>query len=90
MMGCSPISNKCVSEDVGLRKEIMSKAHHSRYTVYPESTKIYKDKKRMKLEFSTDFHPQMDSQSKWTNQILMDMFWLAYGTPKVVGFNTYL
>ena len=57
MRGCSPISNKCVSEDEGLRKEIMSKAHYSLYTIHPRSTKMYKDEKMMELVFSTDFHP---------------------------------
>ena len=57
MMGCSLVSNKYVSEHEGLSKEIMSKTHHSLYTVCPKSTKMYKDKKRTKLEFSTNFHP---------------------------------
>jgi hypothetical protein len=35
----------CVSGIVGLRKEIMSEAHHSPYIVYPGGTKIYRDMK---------------------------------------------
>jgi hypothetical protein len=42
-----------VSEGEGLRKEILSKTHHSPYTVHPGSTKMYKDKERSGLEFST-------------------------------------
>jgi hypothetical protein len=53
MLGCSPISDECVSEDEGLRKEILSKTHHSPYTVHPRSTKMYKDEERSGLEFST-------------------------------------
>jgi hypothetical protein len=37
----------------GLRKEILSKTHHSLYTVHPGSTKMYKDEERSELEFST-------------------------------------
>ena len=51
MLGCSPISDECVSEDEGLRKEILSKAHHSSYTIQSGSTKIYKDEERLGLEF---------------------------------------
>ena len=40
MLGCSPISDECVSKDEGLRKEIFSKAHHSLYTVHSGSTKM--------------------------------------------------
>jgi hypothetical protein len=36
-----------------LRKEIMSKTHHSQSTVHPRSTNMYKDEERSKLEFST-------------------------------------
>jgi hypothetical protein len=57
MMGCSPVSNEYVSEDEGLRKEIMSKIHHSLYTLLPRSTKMYKDEKSAELEFSTNFQP---------------------------------
>ena len=54
MLGCSPISNECVTKDEGLRKEILSKAHHSLYTVHSRSThQIYKDKERSRLEYST-------------------------------------
>ena len=53
MLGCSPISNECVSEDEGLRNEILSKAHHSPYPIHSGSTKMYKDEERSKLEFST-------------------------------------
>jgi hypothetical protein len=53
MMGCSPISDECVSEGEGLRKEILSRTHHSPYTVHPGSTKMYKDDERSKMEFST-------------------------------------
>jgi hypothetical protein len=53
MMGCSPISDECVSKDEGLRKEILSKTHHSSYTVYLGSTKVHKDEERSRLEFST-------------------------------------
>jgi hypothetical protein len=53
MLGCSPISNECVSEDKGLRNEILSKTHHSPYIVHPGSIKKYKDKKRSGLEFNT-------------------------------------
>jgi hypothetical protein len=35
----------CVLESRGLRKEIMSKAHRSRYTVHPGGIKMYKDVK---------------------------------------------
>jgi hypothetical protein len=52
-MGCSPISDECVSKDEGLRKEILSKTHHSSYTVYLGSTKVHKDEERSRLEFST-------------------------------------
>ena len=52
-MGCSPILDECVSGDEGLRKEILSKAHHSSYIVHTKSTKMYKDKERSGLEFST-------------------------------------
>ena len=53
MLGCSPISDECVLGDEGLRKEILSKAHHSSFTVHSGSTKIYKDDERSGLEFST-------------------------------------
>jgi hypothetical protein len=45
MLGCSPISNKCVSEGEGLRKEIMSKTHHSLYAIHSRSNKMYRDVK---------------------------------------------
>jgi hypothetical protein len=35
----------CVPEIEGLRKEIMSEAHHSPYTVHPGGTKMYCDVK---------------------------------------------
>jgi hypothetical protein len=35
----------CVPGIGGLRKEIMSEAHHSPYTVHPEGTKMYRDVK---------------------------------------------
>ena len=35
----------CVSGIEGLRKEIMSEAHHSPYTVHPRGTKMYRDMK---------------------------------------------
>ena len=35
----------CVPGIGGLRKEIMSVAHHSPYTVHPRSTKMYRDVK---------------------------------------------
>ena len=53
MLGCSPISDECVSGDEKLRKEILSKAHHSSYAVHSGSTKMYKNKERSGLEFST-------------------------------------
>jgi hypothetical protein len=44
--GYSPISSKCVCTQIGgLRKEIVSKAHHSPYTVHPRGTKMYSDVK---------------------------------------------
>jgi hypothetical protein len=33
----------CVQGIGGLRKEIMSEAHHSPYTVHPKGTKMYRD-----------------------------------------------
>jgi hypothetical protein len=42
-----------VSEGEGLRKEILSKTHHSLYTVHSGSIKMYKDDERSGLEFST-------------------------------------
>ena len=47
------LTHECVSEDKGLRREILSKAHHSPYTVHSGSTKMYKDEERSGLEFST-------------------------------------
>jgi hypothetical protein len=35
----------CVLGIGGLRKEIMSEAHHSLYTMHPEGTKMYHDVK---------------------------------------------
>jgi hypothetical protein len=35
----------CVPGIGGLRKEIMTKAHHSSYTVHPRGTKMYRDVK---------------------------------------------
>ena len=35
----------CVPGIGGLRKEIMSEAHHSSYIVHPRSTKMYRDVK---------------------------------------------
>jgi hypothetical protein len=40
------LTHECASESEGLRKEIMSKTHHSPYTVHYASTKMYKDKQR--------------------------------------------
>ena len=42
-----------MSGDEGLRNEILSKTHHSPYTVHSGSTKMYKDEEMSKLEFST-------------------------------------
>jgi hypothetical protein len=53
MLGCSPISDECVSEGEGLRKEILSKTHHSLHTIHPGSTKMYNNDERSELEFST-------------------------------------
>ena len=53
MLGCSPISNECVSKGEGQRKEILSETHHSPYTEHSGSTKMYKDEERLGLEFST-------------------------------------
>ena len=53
MLGCSPILDEYVSGVEGLRKEILSEAHHSPYTVHSRSTKMYKDKERSGLELST-------------------------------------
>ena len=32
-----------VPKDEGLKKKILEEAHHSKYTVYPDSGKIYRD-----------------------------------------------
>ena len=45
------LTHECVSEDEGLRKEILSKAHHSLNTVHSGSTKMYKVEERSGLEF---------------------------------------
>jgi hypothetical protein len=42
-----------VLEGEGLRKEILSKTHHSPYIVHPGSIKKYKDEERLGLEFNT-------------------------------------
>jgi hypothetical protein len=42
-----------VSEGERLRREILSKTHHSPYTVHSGSTKMYKDEERLGLEFNT-------------------------------------
>jgi hypothetical protein len=54
------LTHECVSEGDGLRKKILSNTHHSPYIVYTVptgSTKMYKDEKKVELEFSTNFHP---------------------------------
>ena len=53
MLGCSHVLDECLSRDEGLRKEILTKTHHSSYTVHSGSTKMYKDEERSRLEFST-------------------------------------
>jgi hypothetical protein len=55
MLGCSPISDGCVLEDEGLRKEILSKTHHFPYTVHPGSIKMYKDEFALPLDLITLF-----------------------------------
>jgi hypothetical protein len=47
------LTHRCVSEGERLRKEILSKTHHSLYTVHSGSTKVYKDEKESGLVFST-------------------------------------
>jgi hypothetical protein len=42
-----------VSEGERLRREILSKTHHSPYIVHSGSTKMYKDEERSGLEFNT-------------------------------------
>jgi hypothetical protein len=42
-----------VSEGERLRREFLSKTHHSPYTVHSGSTKMYKDEERLGLEFNT-------------------------------------
>jgi hypothetical protein len=44
------LTQECVK---GLRKEILSKTHHSSYTIHPRSIKMYKEEERSGLEFST-------------------------------------
>ena len=44
-----------MSKGEGLRNEILSKTHHSPYTVHSGSTKMYEDKKSSRLKFSTYF-----------------------------------
>jgi hypothetical protein len=46
------LTHECVSKGKGLRKEILSKTHHSPYIVHPESIKMYKDEQRSELDFS--------------------------------------
>jgi hypothetical protein len=46
------LTHECMLKG-GLRKEILGKTHHSPYTVYSGSTKMYKDEERSGLEFST-------------------------------------
>jgi hypothetical protein len=50
MMGYSSMS---VLEGEGLRNEILSKTHHSPYTVHSGSTKMYKDEEMSKLKYTT-------------------------------------
>jgi hypothetical protein len=74
-----------VSKGEGLRKEILSKTRHSPYTVHPGSTKMYKDEKRAKLDFSA--RRRMVSQSGltrswktchglacWTSEVVVPTF----------------
>ena len=42
-----------MSKGQGIRKEILSKAHHSSHTVHSTSTKVYKDEESSGLELST-------------------------------------
>ena len=36
----------CVPRDVVLRNELLADAHQAKYTIHPESTKVYQDSKR--------------------------------------------
>jgi hypothetical protein len=45
--------HECVLEGEGLRNEILSKTHHSPYTVHSGSTKMYKDEEMSKLKYTT-------------------------------------
>ena len=49
------LTHEYVSRDEGLGKDILSKAHHSSYTVHSGSTKMYKDDERSELESNIYF-----------------------------------
>jgi hypothetical protein len=79
------LTHEYVSKGEELRKEIWSKTHNSSYTVHFESTKMYKDEKRAKLDFSVK--RQMVSRSRltrswrtchglacWTSEVVVPTF----------------
>jgi hypothetical protein len=39
-----------VSNDLELRRKIMDDAHYSRYSIYPETNKMYQDLKKVSVE----------------------------------------
>jgi hypothetical protein len=71
MLSCSPMS---VSEGEGLRNEILSKTHHSPYTIHLGSIKMYKDEHRSELEYST-YLSSSSLQATFGNTALRSTLW---------------
>jgi hypothetical protein len=74
VMGCSPITDVCVLEGEGLRKEILSKTHNSLNIVPLRSTNMYKDEERLGLEFST-YLSSSSLQETFGNTALRSTLW---------------
>ena len=56
-------THEYVSEGEGLRKEILSKTHHSPNTVFPRNTKMYKGEEKSELECRLTKHSMDGSVS---------------------------
>ncbi|GJZ20222.1 putative reverse transcriptase domain-containing protein, partial [Tanacetum coccineum] len=79
-----------------VRTMIMDEAHATRYSIHPGADKMYYDLRDMywwpgmRLDMSTDYHPQTDGQSERTIQSLEDMspvLWAEVRENQLIGLE---